>query len=84
MTQAPVILVVFVNPEETVSHYGERGRNLYIIQDSAAAAENIFLSVIALGLSTCWVGAFNEKGVKNILNLKTNERPMVIMPVGYP
>jgi nitroreductase len=36
------------------------------------------------GLGTCWVGAFDESEVSKILNLPKNERPIVIVPVGFP
>jgi nitroreductase len=36
------------------------------------------------GLGTCWVGAFDEKEVSKILNLPKNERPIVIIPIGFP
>ena len=37
-----------------------------------------------LGLGACWVGAFNEEKVREILNLPDNLIPVVIVPVGYP
>ncbi len=83
IAQAPVVLVIYADVEKTTAKYGERGKDLYVIQDAAAAAENIFLTSIALGLSACWVGAFDEDIVREVLNLKKNERPMVIMPIGY-
>jgi nitroreductase len=84
LSQAPVVIVVYADQEKTAARYGQRGRDLYVIQDAAAAAENIFLAAIALGLAACWVGAFNEDAVRSVLNLKESERPMVIMPIGYP
>jgi len=84
LSQAPVVIVVYADQEKTAARYGQRGRDLYVIQDAAAAAENIFLAAIALRLAACWVGAFNEDAVRSVLNLKESERPMVIMPIGYP
>lgn len=81
--QAPVSIVIAGDKELCASKYGDRGRNLYVIQDAAASAENMFLAITALGLSTCWVGAFNENEVRCILNLPENIQPMAIMPIGY-
>lgn len=81
--QAPAVIVVAVEVEKTASVYGERGRKLYSIQDGAAAIENMFLAITALGLSSCWVGAFAEKEVKDILKLSDNKRPQAILPIGY-
>lgn len=83
VAEAPVVIVVVADVEKTASHYGERGRNLYAIQDTAAATENIFLAATDLGLSICWVGAFDEEEVKQILGLKPEQRPLAILPIGY-
>ena len=81
--EASVILVVWSDPKETIEYYKERGKNLYIIQDAAAAAENIFLTTVALGLATCWIGTFEDECLKRALNLKKDQVPYVIMPIGY-
>ncbi|MGC9048959.1 MAG: nitroreductase family protein [Patescibacteria group bacterium] len=83
VAEAPVVIVVIADVEKTASCYGERGRNLYVIQDAAAATENIFLTATDLGLGMCWVGAFDEKQVQKILQLKPEQRPLAILPVGY-
>lgn len=38
----------------------------------------------ALGLTTVWTGAFDEKKVSEILNLPKEHRPVVMLPVGHP
>ncbi|MFQ6128238.1 MAG: nitroreductase family protein [Thermoplasmata archaeon] len=83
IAQAPVCIVVCANYERIV-HYGERGRELYVLHDTAAAIENILLAAHAMGLGTVWVGAFNEFPVKRILKLPDHIRPVAIIPVGYP
>ncbi len=83
IAQAPVVLVISSDLKVAQRHYAERGLELYSIQDVAIAAEHIFLAAIEMGLATCWVGAFTEEEVKEILDLPAQERPMVIMPVGY-
>lgn len=47
------------------------------------AGENLFLQVEAVALSTAVVGAFSDNKVKELLSLKKQEQPLVIMPVGY-
>ena len=46
-----------------------------------------WLQAIILGLSCCWVGAFDEKEVKNALEIladgKEDWRPIAILPIGY-
>lgn len=84
MTKAPVIIVVCANIPRTEWRYGERGRSLYAIQDTAAATQNILLTAHALGYGTCWVGAFNESEVKRVLNIPRDVRPVAIIPLGKP
>ena len=82
--QAPVTIVICANAEQSAARYGERGRELYCLQDTAAAVENILLASVALGLGACWVGSFDEKGAAQALNLPGGHRPVAIVPVGKP
>ncbi|HHV79520.1 MAG TPA: nitroreductase family protein [Firmicutes bacterium] len=82
---APCVIVVCGVPAEAEKAYGRRGRELYLIQDTAAAVENILLAATALGLGTCWVGAFDEGRAARCLNLDPSViRPLAIIPLGYP
>lgn len=82
--QAPVTIVICADAEQSAARYGRRGRELYCLQDTAAAVENILLASVALGLGTCWVGAFDEKRAAHALNLPDRHRPVAIVPVGKP
>jgi nitroreductase len=84
ITEAPIIIVVCANEERSASRYGERGRTLYCIQDTAAATQNMLLMAHSLGYGTCWVGAFNENEVRRILNIPIGVRPVAIIPIGKP
>jgi len=81
--EAPVVIVVCANEVRSGSVYGSRGANLYCIQDTAAAIENMLLAACALGLGACWVGAFYEEEVKRILRIPRGIRPVAIIPIGY-
>ncbi len=82
ISTAPVVIVVCADVKRSSSVYGERGRSLYCIQDTAAATQNILLAAHALGYATCWVGAFKENEVKRLLRLPEDVRPVAIVPVG--
>ena len=82
--QAPVLIVVAADLEVQILRYGKRGELVYALEDCAAAIENMLLVATALGLGTCWVGAFDEEDVKNILRLPDFLRPIAIITVGYP
>jgi nitroreductase len=82
--QAPVDLVVCIDCQRTLSTYGQRGLELYSIQDTAALIEHILLLAVDRGLGTCWVGAFDESACSQVLSLSDNQRPVAIIPLGYP
>ncbi len=84
ITQAPVIIVVCAKPSQSALRYGKRGGELYCIQDTAAAIQNILLCAKSIGLGTCWIGAFNETICSEVLGLGDDLRPVAMIPVGYP
>lgn len=84
VAQAPLVIVVCAEPERSASRYGRRGVELYCLQDTAAATEHILLAATALGLGSCWVGAFDEGEAARALNLPAGLRPVALIPVGYP
>jgi len=44
----------------------------------------MLLTIHSLGLASCWVGAFNEDLVHEILTLPGHLRPVALLPIGYP
>ncbi len=82
--EAPVIIVVCADEKKSSMGYGNRGRTLYCLQDTAAATQNILLTAYALGLGTCWTGSFNEDEVKEAIHTPEGVRPVVMISVGYP
>jgi nitroreductase len=83
MSDAPIHIVVCSKPDEVKRHYGIRGERLYAVQNCAAAAENMLLMAHAEGLGACWVGAFDEDKVKDLLEIQKDTRPQIIITVGY-
>jgi nitroreductase len=81
--QAPVVVVVCANMERA-KPYQKRGEELYCIQDATAAIQNMLLTVHAEGYGACWVGAFSEKKVSEILGIPEGVRPLAIIPIGRP
>lgn len=83
LTEAPVLIVVCADLARTAARYADRGKTLYSIQDTAAAIQNILLCATDEGLAACWCGAFDEKALAEILELKEDFRPVAIIPIGY-
>jgi nitroreductase len=84
VAQAPVAIVVCADAEQSAERYGLRGRELYCLQDTAAAVEHILLAAVALDLGSCWVGAFDEDMATQALGLPGRHRPVAILPIGKP
>ncbi|KXB00612.1 hypothetical protein AKJ48_00725 [candidate division MSBL1 archaeon SCGC-AAA261O19] len=84
LAEAPIDIVVCANVPRTKKRYGERGSEMYVYHDTAAAAQNIHLMALALGYGTCWVGAFDDEAVEEVINAPDNIEPHVIIPVGKP
>ena len=79
---APVVFAVCGVPEESAERYKERGKTLYVLQDTAALTLNILHAAHMLGYGACWIGAFNEEEVTAILRIPANMRPVAMIPVG--
>ena len=81
VAQAPINIVIGAVYERTTGKYGERGIR-YVHMEVGHVGQNISLQVISLNLGTVVVGAFDDEQVKKIINMRNNEVPLYIMPVG--
>ncbi len=80
---APWVIVICANKERSAERYGERGRELYSIQDATAAVENMLLAVVDMGYSSCWIGAFDESKVADQLNIPEGVRPVALLTIAH-
>jgi nitroreductase len=84
IAEAPVVLVFLADVRRSESKYGRRGATLFCIQDATIAAAYVQLAAAALGLASCWVGAFDEDRVAKVIGASDAMRPVAILPIGYP
>jgi nitroreductase len=77
---APVVLVCCADTDE---HRMTCGQLAYSI-DVAIAVDHITLCAVAEGLGTCWIGAFSEDRVKELLEIPPSIRVVALLPLGYP
>ncbi|MDO8481057.1 MAG: nitroreductase family protein [Nanoarchaeota archaeon] len=83
ISTAPVVIVVVSEPEHLKHLYGTRGEKLFTIQNAAACTMNMILAAEFMGLSTCWVGAFDEDKLRGILGMPEEVNVMTVLPLGY-
>ena len=84
LQEASIVIVVCADEKRAAENYGDRGRTLYCLQDTAAAIQNILLTACSLGLGSCWIGAFKEDEIRKVINAPKDMRPVALIPVGYP
>ena len=82
MAQAPVIVAACGFPEQAYKHMGGYGNSVDI--DLAIAIDHLTLAAVAEGLGTCWIGAFSEEKVKQVLGVPDNVKVVALTPLGYP
>jgi nitroreductase len=78
---APVMLVVCVDPSRDSTHF---------VEDGAIAAQNLCLAAQSLGLASSWAGVYPgpaekskvEGGLKKLLGLPRGYRIIAVVPVG--
>ena len=79
---APIVLVYCKNPARVKLDFPERILKKFAIQDATLAAAYSQLAAQALGLSSIWIGMFDEQKVMEIIG--TDLVPSSLLCIGYP
>lgn len=82
IAEAPVVIVACGYN----IHYdrGEYMGDFSMLVDVSIAFTHLILAARAEGLGTCWIGSFNNKEIKRILNIPEDVNVVAITPLGYP
>ena len=80
---APVSIVFCADTKRAEQKYGERGSELYAIQDATIAAAYSQLAIVAAGLASTWVGFFDDQKLSEFLSLGDGVKPIAIICAGY-
>ena len=84
MYDAAELIIVCSNTSKWVNRYGKRGRDFYSIVDGAFASMLMLLTSVNQGIGACFVGAFEDDKVSEILNFPKHVKPIGIITLGYP
>jgi nitroreductase len=81
---APVMVAVVSEKSKFLTRIGGmfRGTKYYLI-DIGIACEHFVLEAEDLGLGTCWIGWFNEGGVKSVLGIPKEKKIDIQIALGY-
>jgi nitroreductase len=82
VAQAPLVIVCCTD-RNIEQHYGD-GSEEISVQDVSASIQNLLLVIHGLGLGACWIGAFSQEKVRELLDLPPNLRPLALISVGQP
>jgi len=74
LAEAPVVIVGCGDAKASPRWYAV---------DTAIAMENMVLAATGEGLSTCWVGSFNEEQIKKMLKIPEKFKVIALLSVGY-
>jgi len=83
MASAPVTVVGCGLADSAFGSMGGH-RHTSVDIDIAIALDHLSLAAASEGLGTCWIGAFDEGQVKQLLHVPGGVRVVALMPVGYP
>ncbi len=79
---APLVLVFCMDPSRIKLNLPLNILEKFSLQDATLAASYSQLAASGVGLSSIWIGMFDEEKVKSILG--TDLRPSSILCIGYP
>ncbi len=77
--EAPVALVLW-SLEDRLMHCGQSATSV----NCSIALSFMMLQARAVGLGTCWLGAFDAEKIKKILNLPPAAVVVAVSPLGIP
>lgn len=78
--EAATVVVCLADPEKSAPVGPFEG----FLIDLAIAIENMALTAWDLGIGSCWIGAYNEQKVKELLDVPGNLRVVSLLTLGYP
>jgi len=81
--EAPVVIAVCIQPSKAWVRNKYDNKN-YAEVDGAIVADHLTLAATELGLGTCWIGAFDPKIARDVLQLPEGIELLVMLTLGHP
>jgi len=82
VAEAPIIVVACGSN----IHYNRGGYmgDYSVLVDVAIAVDHLTLAACAEGLGTCWIGSFDNEGIKQLLRIPAEANVVALTPLGFP
>lgn len=83
--EAPVLVIMLDDQKSYLVKAGDLVQHTrFSLLDMGIAGEHFVLRATELGLGTCWLGWFNARRLRKILNLPRGIKIVSLLCVGYP
>ena len=82
---APVVVALAMKRSVVTHRIGAKIKDIdYHLVDAGIAGEHFVLRAAELGLGTCWIGWFNKRAVRTVLDIPAAWDVPALITVGYP
>jgi nitroreductase len=82
INESKLLIVVCTDDHNLENMYGERGKK-YSRQQAGAAIQTLIFKLIDLGIDSCWIGAYSDELIKDLLAVPQHINIEAIIPTGY-
>lgn len=83
LANAPAALVICTDLPRALDVMGVQGRDVLSLLDAGAAAENVALQAVELGLGVSFVRSATEEAAKRALEIPERYRIDIVVGIGY-
>ena len=80
VAQAPVVIVACATKPAAIMMCDVPAYAVNV----AIAIDHMTLQAVEEGLGTCWIGAFSQQAVKDVLGIPEDAKVVELLPLGYP
>ena len=82
--KAPVLIIILARLDIIANRIGKQIQNIHFyLIDTGIAGEHIVLQAEELGLGTCWIGWFNSRKARKVLNIPRKYKIVSLLSMGY-
>ncbi|MFH1208805.1 MAG: nitroreductase family protein [Candidatus Omnitrophota bacterium] len=82
--EAPALVAVVSEKEKFLASFGGQIRDTsYCLVDVGIACEHLVLQAQELGIGSCWIGWFDEKALKEELQVSKDKKIDIVIALGF-